>query len=167
MWVIDDFIMWTNWINRHSPRFVSTHVSDVILCQSIVRRHQGRIKSERMQHERCVKAATRIQAEWRSTAASKSFSQIKTRVILFQSTARTLIAMRRFVQYKIDAANTLQLQNDAATKVSSTWRRWWWNTKYRRTIRGTSSSVNDWMRLLYWSFLPLQSFRCCNMPINC
>lgn len=88
--------------------------SDIIICQTIVRRNIASRKIEQIRHERRMVSATLIQARWRAYKASKGFLQIKLQVTLLQS-----------VTHRWRAEKYLAQNKNAATKIAACWRRFY------------------------------------------
>jgi len=110
--------------------------SDVIVCQSVVRRCIAVAQAGNMRHERSVAAATKIQAMWRCFNAMDLYFETVMDVVLVQSVARRLLSTRLFAQMKEDKR---LLENTAAVKIASMWRGFVCLREYKQSVRGMSA----------------------------
>ena len=84
-------------------------LSDVIACQSFIRRKLAARKMEHLRFELYVAAAIKVQGNWRAFTDRQHFSEMKHRVVLLQSVARKWIAKRCY-RHILSGKLTLQFQ---------------------------------------------------------
>lgn len=112
--------------------------SDLILCQSIVRRFLASRGAARFQNR--VAAATLIQATYRKWEATQDFLYTISCIIIVQSIARTHLACRQFNQLKAAADKKVTeeylVSVAAAIKIATCWRRFHCQNKYRSDVKG-------------------------------
>jgi myosin heavy subunit len=114
-------------------------VSDIIFVQSLIRRKLATTKTDSLRQERREHCATLIQAAWRGCIASDDFIQTVSDIILVQSLARRLIALRVLRLLK-EEEHLLQVAS--STKISSTWRRFFAVREYKYSIAGKRIEAN-------------------------
>ena len=95
-------------------------VSDLIICQSTVRRFLAAVQVDRLRASRARReggAAILIQASFRRFAAVNAFSWIVSGVIVVQSEVRRLQATRR-----VNSLRLVRDTNAASTRIQAIWR---------------------------------------------
>jgi hypothetical protein len=85
---------------------------------------------KQLRHDKRENAAVAIQSKWRARAASDAYLLMLVDIILVQSVAR------RFIAHKSVARLQEEIEFNAATTISSTWRRHTCLRQYRRTVSG-------------------------------
>lgn len=86
-------------------------IQDIVVCQSIGRRKIATNLMLVIQHEYHVTCITAIQALWKAYIESKRFVKTVRKVVIIQSVFRMNVAVRY-----------LDSHQEAATKISATWR---------------------------------------------
>jgi hypothetical protein len=85
---------------------------DVIIVQSVWRRKMATRKIQGIRAASKEKAATLIQAKWRSYDCTMNYLHFLADVLIVQSTIRRFLVLKR----------VRKMRNDAATKIQSVWR---------------------------------------------
>lgn len=91
-------------------------------------RHMSALKAERRSVEDA--AATKISSRWRAHAATDAYTLTLVDIVLIQSVTRRKAAQ------KLVAGIKEQVKSDAATIISSNWRRFACSTEYESTVEG-------------------------------
>ena len=105
--------------------YTLTSSLDVIVCQSVVRRHIATNNVDILRQGRCICAATVIQVRWRTFDAAENFARVKLKVAFLQSLFRCWVAR-----------TYLQGCKTAATKITSTWKMINCQIAYNQIING-------------------------------
>lgn len=109
--------------------------SDVVVCQSVVRRCMAAAQVSNMRHERSMAAATKIQAMWRCFHSMNVYFEAVMDIVVVQSVVRRLLSMRLFAQLREEKR---LLETVAAVKIASMWRGFVCLREYKQSVRGMS-----------------------------
>lgn len=119
-----------NFFSFNNSRFCAG--TAVILLQSTARRYAAQKKVEDIAFQKDVAAATVIQAQWRNALEAKHYATTQRSTVTIQCFARRVLAFVQFNQLKEDWR---LLKEDAATKMSSEWKRFRCQAAFKRTVK--------------------------------
>jgi hypothetical protein len=114
-----------HWIILVLTNHPTTFLSDVIICQSIVRQCLSVKKAAVLRHKRRLAAALLIDTRQRGFVVRRRFVKTKARVTIVQSVFRRWRAVREYAR-----------EQKAAVAISAAWRGYSQHIEYRRTFRG-------------------------------
>lgn len=106
-------------------------ISDIIIVQSLIRRHAAQNEAAIMRHERDTAAATVLQARYRSHHATKTYQSVLRKIVAIQCFVRHFTAVRVLNELK---EQRRILEAEMTTKIASAWRKYHCQCVYKRAV---------------------------------
>jgi myosin heavy subunit len=123
----------TTWRRHHYQCVYKRAVENVIICQSIVRRHAAIEELNLLKFQRDTAVATLIETEVRAYIARKHYKQMRSSTILLQSLVRQMIAYNELEELRYEK---MMLEEYCATRIAAVWRSYYTRTGYIIVLKG-------------------------------
>lgn len=136
-----------SWQCQNHPQYIYTWIPciwyfsshpDLSACQSVAQKWSPSCTVDSSANGQIIASSTLIQSKWRALRASQRFATARASAIVIQLFARQWIASRRLHALKV---KNYIISVIAATRITTSWRRYRCRSEYERTIKGRQHTV--------------------------
>ena len=132
-------LMETEYIDRNSHHINFFVLEDVIICQSVVRKHSASRKTAALRRQRLIRRVLLVVRRLQGYAIRRRFLITQANVVCIQSIVRRWGSVRKYQEMKM-----------AATKIASIWRGHTQHISYRRTLNGMTFTSDILSAYMFW-----------------